>query len=198
MIPDFPKEKQKISSMWNQYLNSKMTELTGPMNLAQTYRHYEGNQWQLTRTDKTIDDSNYMEISSNLSIENDEIPKLTSKQIKEKLDKVAEDMASQLMQNVIGKIAQAADSVGNSINANGKPFSPELFLQLLECMDHSFAEDGTWLPPTLIVAPDFMKKNKPIIEGFENDTNFLVKRDSIINRKREEWRDREASRKLVD
>ena len=54
------------------------------------------------------------------------------------------------------------------------------FLQLLERMDHSFAEDGTWLPPTLVVAPDFMKKNKPIIEGFENDAEFLSKRDEII------------------
>lgn len=198
MIPDFPNEKQELAKVWTQYLNNRIGVLTGTLDLAQSYRHYEGNKWRLTREDKTVDDSNYLQISSIFSVSLDEVPNLTAEKIKEKLDKVADEMAGQMMQNMISKIAQAADSVGNSINANGEPFLPDHFLQVLDRIDHSFTEDGTWIPPTMIVAPDFMNKNKELIETYNNDAEFLAKRDAIIDRKREDWRAREAHRKLVN
>ena len=50
----------------------------------------------------------------------------------------------------------------------------------------------------MIVAPDFMNKNKELIETYNKDVEFLAKRDAIIDRKREDWRAREACRKLDD
>lgn len=198
MIPDFPVEKQKLAKLWNQYLDLKRQALLGFLNQMPAYQHHEGSHWRLTREDNSFNDSEYQEISAGFTINLEEVPELTPEKIREKLDLVADEVARQISQHMIGMIAQATDAVGNTIDANGNPFSPELFLEMLERLQLSFDEDGTWIPPTMIVAPGFWEANKDRLATFENDPELDARQTEIINRKREEWRDREACRKLVD
>lgn len=198
MIPDFPVEKMKLVNLWTQYLDFKRKELSGFLNEVPTYQHHEGNRWRLTREDNSFDDSEYQELSAGFTVKNEDIPELTPDKIRELLDEVAEEMCKQQSQHMFGKIFEATHAVGNVINASGKPFSPELFLEMLDRIELSFDEDGKWIPPTMIVHPEFIAANKDVLANLDKDPELQARQTEIINRKREEWRDREAYRKLVD
>jgi len=198
MIPDFPLEKQKLEKLWNHYLEVKHQELLGFLSEIPTYQHHEGHRWQINRQDGSQHESEYQELEAGFSVSFDEVPDLTPEKIRQKLDQVAEEMARQMTQGVLSTIEQAVDAAGNKINAGGKPLSPELFLEILERLELSFDEQGNWLPPTMIVPPDFSAARKEEIKAWESDPVFRAKQEEIVIRQREEWRAREACRKLVD
>lgn len=198
MIPDFPEEKEKIMRFWNKYLEAKHKQLLGFMGELPSHMNHEGHRWLLNRSDGTGDESLYKEIQGNLTIEASEVPDLTPEKIKEKFDRVADEMARQTFQGMLAEIIRVTNSVGNSIDANGQPLTQELFLQMLERMDQSFDENGNWMPPTIFISPDMAKKHFEIMKSWENDPKFLTRQAEIVTRKREEWNDRENSRKLVD
>jgi hypothetical protein len=107
-------------------------------------------------------------------------------------------MAREMSKNIYAEIARVTNQVGNSLNAQGQPLSKELFLQMFEKVDMDFDENGNWNPPAIIMAPELWEAKKDEMKSWENDPDFQSKHSAIIARKKEEWRDRENRRKLVD
>ncbi len=103
-----------------------------------------------------------------------------------------------MSQMIIKEIQEAADQVGNTVNAKGQPLTKELFLEMLEKIETGFDEKGEWIPPSIIMHPNAWKANEAKFRGWEQDKEFSDKQTEIINRKREAWYAREALRKLVD
>ena len=198
MIPDFPTEKAKLEKVWNQYLEAKHQQLLGYLGEIPTYQHHEGHHWQISRQDGSQDDRDYQELKADFNLSIDEVPGLTPEKIRQKLDQVAEEMARQMAQSMFSTIEEAVDAAGNKIDAQGKSLTPDLFLEMLERIELSFDDDGNWLPPTMIVHPDFWAAKKEEIKAWESDPTFQIRRDEIVAQKREAWRAREACRKLVD
>ncbi len=198
MIPDFPGEKQKIMAFWNWYLGEKHKQLLGIMGQIPSHMNHEGHRWTLSRSDGTEDESQYNNIQGTITIDASEVPQLTPVKIREKMDQVAEEMARQTIQGMIAEINRVTESVGNSINAGGQPLTQELFLQMLERIDLNFDENGKWLPPTMILSPEMLEKSKEKFMTWDKDPEFLARQEEIVVRKREDWRDRENRRKLVD
>ncbi len=198
MIPDFPREKEKIMQFWNKYLIAKNQELLGFFGTLPAHMNHEGHQWALNRADGTGDNQPYHQIEGLMTVEISEVPYLTPDKIREKLDKIADDMARQISQGMIAEVSRVTKEVGNEVNAEGQPLSQGLFLQMLEKMDLDFDENGNWNPPTIVMHPDLWEAKKEEIKSWETDDEFLSKQKEIIEKKKEEWRDRENHRKLVD
>ena len=198
MIPDFSQEKEKIMQFWNKYLITKNQELLGFLGKLPAYRNHEGHQWALNRADGMEDNQPYLQIEGLMTVEISEVPSLTPDKIREKLDKIADDMARQISQGMFAEISRVTKEVGNEVNAEGKPLSQDLFLQMLEKMDLDFDENGNLNPPTIVMHPDLWKAKKEEIKSWETDEKFLSKQKRLIEKKKEEWRDRENNRKLVD
>jgi hypothetical protein len=160
MIPDFPREKEKIMHFWNKYLIAKNQELLGFFGTLPAHMNHEGHQWALNRADGTGDNQPYHQIEGLMTVEISEVPSLTPDKIREKLDKIADDMARQISQGMIAEISRVTKEVGNEVNAEGQPLSQGLFLQMLEKMDLDFDENGNWNPPTIVMHPDLWKPRK--------------------------------------
>jgi len=198
MLPDFPKEKREFEKFWNDYLVNKHRELLGFFASIPSFTIHEGHLWRIERSDGSKSERPFEELSSEFIIKNEEVPELTPEKIKEKLDAVAEDTARQVSQKIIKEIQEAAEQVGNTVNANGKSLTKEHFLELLEKIDTGFDEQGEWIRPSLIMHPNFWKENEEKFKQWDLDKDFIKRQEKIINKKREEWHAREALRKLVD
>jgi hypothetical protein len=198
MLPDFPKEKREFEKFWNQYLVNKHRELLGFFATIPSFTIHEGHAWRLERSDGSDSEQPFEELSSEFTINKSDVPDLTPEKIREKLDAVAEDAARQMSQMIIKEIQEAADQVGNTVNAKGQPLTKELFLEMLEKIETGFDEKGEWIPPSIIMHPNAWKANEAKFRGWEQDKEFSDKQTEIINRKREAWYAREALRKLVD
>jgi hypothetical protein len=198
MLPDFPKEKELLGKFWNEYLVRKHRELLGIFAGIPAFTVHEGDRWKLERTDGSESEQPYKELSSEFVIEMKDVPDLTPELIREKIDKVAEDAAMQMTKGIYKEIQQATEQAGNIVNAEGQPFSKEHFLELVEKVESDFTPDGQLIAPSLVMHPDFWKANEERFKEWEQDEEFTARHEEIINKKREEWRAREASRKLVD
>lgn len=198
MLPDFPKEKQVLGKFWDEYLAHKHQELLGFFATIPSFAIHEGDRWKIERSDGSESEQPFEELSSEFIINKSDVPNLTPDKIREKLDVVAEDAARQMSQMIIKEIQEAADQVGNTVNAKGQPLTKEYFLEMLEKIETGFDEKGEWAPPAIIMHPNAWKANEGKFKEWEQDKEFTDRQTEIINKKREAWHAREALRKLVD
>ncbi len=198
MIPDFPDEKEKLMQLWNKYLQKKISENLGFLGTLPQYRNYEGDQWKLSREDGSVEVIDYDHIQGLLDINVDEVPDLTPEKIRQKLDNLSNEIAAQMSKNTYAEISRVTKLSGNEIDAKNKPFSKELFLELIEKVVLDFDQNGDLNQPTMVMDPVFWEKNKDKIMAWEKDEEFVRKHEQLIAKKKEEWIDRENNRKLVD
>jgi hypothetical protein len=90
------------------------------------------------------------------------------------------------------------NKTGNVISGKGKPFTFDHFLEALEKMLIDFDEDGNPFMPSILISPEDWERIKSDFPKWDTDPENKKKIQSIINKKRDEWYDRESHRKLVD
>jgi hypothetical protein len=120
-----------------------------------------------------------------------EVPRLTAEAIAQRLDGIAEELAKQMRTKALEDIRQAATRVGS---AGTRRLTKDAFLEALDHLLVSFDKHGNPSRPTLLIPPELAEE----VSTWEQDPDFANRYSQIIERKREEWRDRESCRKLVD
>src|SRR5262245_56923805 len=85
-----------------------------------------------------------------------------------------------------------------AVSAGGKPFTAELYLDVLETMEFSFDENGEWQMPTMVLHPSMMARAQEQIQRLDVEPALKERLSAIVTKKKEHWRDREADRQLVD
>ena len=192
MLPDFPRSKEMLQNYLYNYWQRQNRDYLGALKEARSYRHHEGQRWLMERTDGSVSESEYQEVSSIITIRNDEIPSLTFAKVLEKIDAFAQDMTRQQRQLFHQALTEVIAENGREPTGTVE-FTQDAFLNALESMWVDFDEHGHH---SLVVelSPELAEKAK----SWQQDAEFLARFDSIIERKREEWRVRVSHRKLVD
>lgn len=158
----------------------------------------EGSNPIIQRPDDSIDETTLKAASAQFTFKNEEIPHLSLEQRIARLDDAAREMANQISSNAFATINEAVDKVGNVVDAKGKPLSAETIFEVLERIQLDFEEDGVNHKKINIVIPPAMADRfKEIMEKIQNDAELSKRHKEIIDKKRMEWRAREAARKLV-
>lgn len=163
------------------------------------YVVHEGQATILHRADATADTSTLQIADAGLSFTREEMRKLDLTEYVKKLRDVGKQLAAQEASYMFGKINEAAATVGNIADAGGKPFGKELFLEALERIEISFdplTEEP--LGPAVVIPESRKAQFLAEMATWDDDEDFKREHDQLIARKREEWRDRESNRKLVD
>ena len=198
MLPDFPQGKillrKKINLLFKQAIHAESFVMS---HLAGFFQH-EGNKCTYETEDGEIKEMKYERMESTITINLDEVPDLGPSVIKKRITTAAKEMASQQMGMFFTTLEDLTKEVGNAVDARGMPFSPELIHEMLRKIQIDFNDDGKPYLPTIIVGPEVAKQLEGKFKEWERNPKFKKEFDEIINIKREEWRDRESNRKLVD
>ena len=83
------------------------------------------------------------------------------------------------------------------MNQHGKPLDHEAVFAMLESLDLDFDKAGNFDNLSIVVPPMLLPRAKYVLEQINSDKELRNRYLEIIERKRSEWRDREADRKLV-
>ena len=67
-----------------------------------------------------------------------------------------------------------------------------------ESMDFSFDEAGNWQRPIMVINPIQVPRVKKELLRLESEPCLIRRFDELLAKKKRDWDDREASRKLVD
>jgi hypothetical protein len=196
MLPDLPRLKRDIQYALDRYLWGQVHARLGFFNEAPKHPIQEGNRLRIVRADGSIHESELKESSAEMSLKLDDVPRLTLEKRISILNDQAENIARQISTQLFKDLTEELDKSGQVVDQKGMPLTPEAIFAVLEKVQLEFDETGEHevsivLPPAL--APKAMEALKQI----ESDQTLRKRYEEVIARKRMEWRDREAARKLV-
>jgi hypothetical protein len=160
-------------------------------------RVFEGRRNVIVREDGSEDETKMREVSAETRIAVDEMRELHLPKLLEKLDATVQEMAATQARHFYETMSEGVEKVGNTIDGGGQRFSAGLFLQAIEKIWIEFNADGSPQMPTVHISPNQTDDVKRTIERLESEPELKKRFDAIMINKREEWRAREADRKLV-
>ena len=164
-----------------------------------TFRQHEGKTGMIVRADKSEDSMDYRLVSCESVLNREEMKRFDSKVLLEKLTEFANQIGQAQTQHLLKAAEKAADSVGNVVHACGE-LTPEKYLEVFRQVEMDFDAQTLQLKPGFVwvMHPDMAASVVPKVKEWEKDPAFKAEYEQIMTMKREEWRDREANRKLVD
>ncbi len=115
-----------------------------------------------------------------------------------KFKRTAESLAEAQGKMMFTTASEAAESVGNVVDAKDMPIR-EALLEVQRKVQLDFdPRTGEPRHHTMVVNPEMFEKIKDDLEGLERDPGFLAELAEIRQKKWMDWRDRESRRRLVD
>jgi hypothetical protein len=198
MLPDFPEIKGHISQLRSAEMSaSRFGDRV--LDKVRSYRQHEGDRFTIIREDGSSTTSAQRKLQS----ENIEF-RLTDIQARGEIA-IHEAFAKAYQQIAIAGRRLFSERLEeepiNRLDAQGRQFSPELYLELLESLEISFDEQGNWNEPDFWQErpnPATMKRVEAVRKRFDEEPELKSKLETLLARKREAFNDREINRKLVD
>lgn len=195
MLPDFPHLKKKLAK----FLDARMKfvrDRATPFSRAAAVYIQEGNCMKMVRADGSEETIEMKHHHAEIRISNDELENLSPDDIQRKFDEAAREMADQMTQTCFESINKAIAEVGNSVRYKGMPTVEDVF-RMYETIDIDFDDSGRPMLPTLMCGKNMAEHLQTLHSQIESDPESNKRFANLMIRKKEEWRDREASRRLV-
>lgn len=195
MLPDFPETKKLFSRFFQTYMRRRVRNIS-PYGAVQTRYLHEGQAMKITRADQSESTSGMEELSAHLEIKFDEIENLTLEKAIEKHDSMIVDLVRKQTHFIRERMSNEIPE-SQTLNAKGRKFDAQVAIEMLEKMQIDFYPDGT--PHEIFVdGPLFTSERMAAVEKeIESNPELKSQFDEMMMKKREEWRAREADRKLV-
>ncbi len=108
------------------------------------------------------------------------------------------EFGMKIAQDIYSMIETATQEVGNVVSADGKPFTFDLLLACLDKIQLDFLPNGQARFPELHLNPTAYAEVQRQLPDWNNDPNCRERLNKLLQRKREEFLQREACRRLVD
>jgi len=197
MLPDFPALKLELRKVILAGLAKRIH--TGDPVLAEI-KHFRQNEGTLMRYEqqggKTVEEG-FEKMGAEFTILPEEVPDLVGQKLNVKLEEIAQKMIEITAKSFFKKMGEITQAAGTSIDAGGKPVSPEMMLDMMARVQMEFDTDGK-PAQSIVVHPDMVPALQKVSEQIENDPDLKRRQDEILQRQREAWVTRESNRKLVD
>lgn len=197
MLPDYPDVKEELAQVVTAFLADRVQFHLGVIGQGPRMTLFEGERHQTTRPDGRVRDMEFKSISAELLFENRELATISLDSLFEKLDGIAQEMAAQQARHVYEQVGAAAEEVGNVVDGAGAPLTADMLLDVLETIYLDFDRQGRPLMPSLHIHPDNTPAIERIVEEAKGSEELSRRHAEVMRVKKEEWRAREASRRLV-
>jgi len=193
MLPDYPELKTRFGD----FLQSRMYELLGAFPPVPKTLRKEGHRGCLVRHDGSIQELNRAPVCSRISVSRDEFGAMSVEDVLKKVDEAAEDMARQRDEAFFKLMDEVCEQAGNVLSAQGTPVSAEHLLRALKKVDIDFDDQGKPFLPTAIAGEKVASQIREAGRQLETDPVWRRRYSRLMDLKKDEWRAREADRRLV-
>lgn len=193
MLPDYPSIKLKIKEKLIERIEY------GPSILNMVKRHtlFEGNKTKIIYPDGSERFTESQTVKTPMRISDlSQYENMSFEDILRIIDEAGLERAKQQNDFFFKTFEEIVKSVGNDINVGGK-LTPEVYFEMLNRLQLDFNKDGTPKYPTFFANEKFEKLFLKVLNEIETTPELRKKLEDILSQKRDEWIDRESSRKLV-
>jgi hypothetical protein len=199
MLPDYPKIKARlVEKLMDRMKLVHKSHLSVFGDVPPTIMH-EGGRYVLTREDGSVEEMTpqLMEAEATLEFDMKEAEKLELPQILNLIDNLAEELARKGFTLFLQRMNEAVTKVGNVSDPSKK--GVEAFFDCMEKRRLDFDENGQPEQADFLVGSEEMaEKLRDLLRQIKESPELRRRYEAIIEKKREEWRDREIARNLVE
>jgi len=196
LLPDYTRAKKQLHQVMMEALQKRIRFYLGHFALKK-YRAFEGRSFATKTEDGKVLKSDPKELSGKVAIKFEDIQSDDPMRILAHLDKIAREIAESQTKALFDQLGKTCAETGQTIDFGGKPLTVEMLFQTMENMLIEFDKDGKANKLTFVFGPQLTGRVKEILEELETNSDLKKQYDNLMERKRLQWRDREASRKLV-
>jgi hypothetical protein len=197
LLPDYIVLKKEINGVLTLFMRKRFKfYCTGIQDIPKE-QLFEGTGMKIQRASGDVDESTFFKDSIEFSIPYEEVPSLSLNSLLQKVDRAAKEMADKVQKRFYLKINEDLDRLGRTVNHKGKPFTAETILEALDSIQIEFRPDGKHNDLQIHIAPQLEEAVKKAFYDLETDPGLKKRHTELMIQKREDWRVREASRRLV-
>jgi Ser/Thr protein kinase RdoA (MazF antagonist) len=196
MLPDWPDPKEEILHAFMRHTAERVRQRSIAGMVVAVPVH-EGYGHFIERADGTTEERLFERTGAELAIPADAITSESLADMLGRMQPVIESLASATSQTMLNVMEEGIRAVGNEIEAGGRPISAELVLEALERVQMDFNQEGRPQWPTIMIHPSQEARLTAELARIDADPELRQRGEALLVRKREEWRDREASRILA-
>jgi len=199
MLPDYPRVKTNIEKRIRTLMRKRAEAQCLPFSKIKPMILHEGKNSLIIRADGSTDNTPMKLSQATVEIKDEEAIEGPPEDMVQKFLTASDNIANQMTQHFLGRVSEAAHSVGNVVKSEGGQIIPDTILELLDKLLIDFDDCGNPQWPTLVSTS---LSNHKAIEAaqrqLEEDPMYRARFEQLIHRKREEYRVRESNRRLVD
>lgn len=192
MLPNAKSLKDKIQALIERRIHHESRRRCGPFAECPVHIIHEGGRMVTHRADGSVEQSDLIKASAEATIIQKKRGTLSNSERAELIEEVTNSLANQMSSHFFSSLGIGLEKAGQVVDAKG--LSPvEAFFRAIDRMEVDFDENGEVKDLIIACGPEFESEVKRAI-----DTDpLLAKRfEDLKTKKREEWRAREATRKL--
>lgn len=196
MQETIPQLEEELETLVSKFVENAARARAPAMGEVSRHRVFEGHQSAIVRPSGETDDTEFREFSAESEIPSDTLLYSSLDEIFKCFIPVAEAMANDQERMFFEIMHQVTQKTGNVVDGGGQPLSHEKILEVLETIQIDFDTDGNPRMPTMVISPAMAPRMKELADD-PSAKEFEEKQKKIIEKKRMEWREREANRTLV-
>jgi hypothetical protein len=157
---------------------------------------HEGNRWRIVREDGSVSESELTEVAQEIAIPTSDLAALDFPSVLAKANELAGSFRKEAGDSMIRTLVEELPK-SQQTGDPARPFDHEHFFEALEQMHIDFDENDKASSLSFIVHPDLLPRLKALDEEFNASPELQARHDAIMKKKLEEFREREARRRLV-
>lgn len=135
------------------------------------------------------------QVQSSSKIEDDK--GLSSEAFMKSAQEMGTALADEIFKTIVEGVEEAVKETGNEITIKKGQLAKEDFLRMIEMTNHGFDDAGK-STNVFMVSPEMADQLVKAESEWKADKEFTAKFEEVKRRKREEFDEREARRRLVD
>ncbi|MBI5775047.1 MAG: hypothetical protein HZA89_15075 [Verrucomicrobia bacterium] len=198
MLPHFPKSRKALDELWLE-LASRRRLTHGPMLASIPHKmQMEGNASEFQTVQGKTNRIKYRKQSSTVSVKYEDGKGLTLEEFCAKASEIGEKMAQQMSNVLVKELDAVTTETGNEVKVSkSEGLQYKHLFELMEKTEEDFDDDGKSFS-SFFCGMDFYQDVLKKMPEWEKDPEFHKRLKDLNARKRMEFREREARRRLVD
>lgn len=197
MLPDYRDFKTELAELLQQFMRQRVAAHSPFIGQIPKSRAFEGNRMAIHRSSGDTSSNDYKHLSVAHSVPVAEAENMTLMDVLRHLDEIAAKMAKEVSVLAFKRMDEELEAAGQVFDAKGEGMSGSTLLKVMEGIEMSFDADGRHRTLSLLIPPQKAAATTAALRALEEDPEIREKYNALIEKKREEWRVREASRRLV-
>lgn len=196
MLPDFLKARTALKKKQHTFLIASIRQQTPSYIRQANFKTiYEGDRMAVHYEEGQIYEKPISLISAESGPGSITALKSNPNQIYQHLTEMAKVFVEKQIGAMIKTVQDVTEMTGNVVTGTG--LTVDAVFAILEKLSISFDETGEPVFPSIMVNPDDIGKVAKILADIQTEPELKKRHDQLIETKRQQWNDRQNSRKLV-